>query len=256
MRSDWWLALKGIMKVDNIEQVILDPKLIARGYLSTWFLLDLVSSIPLDYIFLIFNSVRGAPIYVCIQHYLFFIYCSCNLLNDLPHLFEHLHFSEHFPHCKLWEYVPIKCFDFRKMESPASSCFTPGELSGWSVWQNCSAWSGARSAKYSNCRFTTIQRLSGVIGKFKTEDFSGINISKSIDPNGSFYWTTVSHFFLAVLSLRLSTVQLWPFQDIWLFRLPWKIWIVDWFGLKFPISCCQLAKCKLGKIVPSRRRFA
>ena len=54
------------MKVDNIEQVILDPKLIARGYMSTWFLLDLISSIPLDYIFLIFNSVRGAPIYVCI----------------------------------------------------------------------------------------------------------------------------------------------------------------------------------------------
>ena len=63
----WSLTLKGIMKVDNIEQVILDPKLIARGYMSTWFLLDLISSIPLDYIFLIFNSVRGAPIYVCIN---------------------------------------------------------------------------------------------------------------------------------------------------------------------------------------------
>ena len=61
------------MKVDNIEQVILDPKLIARGYMSTWFLLDLVSSIPLDYIFLIFNSVRGAPIYVCIHYWHLFI---------------------------------------------------------------------------------------------------------------------------------------------------------------------------------------
>ena len=49
--------------------VKLNPELlldIAREYLRTWFLLDLVSSIPLDYIFLIFNSVRGAPIYVCI----------------------------------------------------------------------------------------------------------------------------------------------------------------------------------------------
>ena len=37
------MIISGIMKVDNIEQVILDPKLIARGYMSTWFLLDLVS---------------------------------------------------------------------------------------------------------------------------------------------------------------------------------------------------------------------
>ena len=45
------------MQQDNSEQVILDPKLIARHYLRTWFFLDLISSIPLDYIFLIFNQV-------------------------------------------------------------------------------------------------------------------------------------------------------------------------------------------------------
>ena len=49
------------MQADNSEQVILDPKLIARDYLRTWFFLDLISSIPLDYIFLIFNSLRGEP---------------------------------------------------------------------------------------------------------------------------------------------------------------------------------------------------
>jgi hypothetical protein len=47
----------GIMQQDNAEQVILDPKLIAQHYLKTWFFLDLISSIPLDYIFLIFNQV-------------------------------------------------------------------------------------------------------------------------------------------------------------------------------------------------------
>ena len=52
----------GIMQADNSEQVILDPKLIARDYLRTWFFLDLISSIPLDYIFLIFNSLRGDTI--------------------------------------------------------------------------------------------------------------------------------------------------------------------------------------------------
>lgn len=45
------------MQQDNAEQVILDPKLIAKHYLRTWFFLDLISSIPLDYIFLIFNQV-------------------------------------------------------------------------------------------------------------------------------------------------------------------------------------------------------
>lgn len=48
----------GIMQQDNAEQVILDPKLIASHYLRTWFFLDLISSIPLDYIYLIFNKVR------------------------------------------------------------------------------------------------------------------------------------------------------------------------------------------------------
>lgn len=43
------------MNPDLPEQVILDPRLIARNYLRTWFFLDLVSSIPLDYIFLILN---------------------------------------------------------------------------------------------------------------------------------------------------------------------------------------------------------
>lgn len=50
--------IKGIMQQDNAEQVILDPKLIAKNYLKTWFFLDLISSIPLDYIFLIFNQVK------------------------------------------------------------------------------------------------------------------------------------------------------------------------------------------------------
>ncbi|XP_050295881.1 potassium/sodium hyperpolarization-activated cyclic nucleotide-gated channel 2 isoform X3 [Anthonomus grandis grandis] len=48
----------GIMQQDNAEQVILDPRLIARHYLRTWFFLDLISSIPLDYMFLIFNQFQ------------------------------------------------------------------------------------------------------------------------------------------------------------------------------------------------------
>lgn len=54
----------GIMQQDNAEQVILDPKLIAKNYLKTWFFLDLISSIPLDYIFLIFNQVSTFQFHV------------------------------------------------------------------------------------------------------------------------------------------------------------------------------------------------
>ncbi|RWS28124.1 Potassium/sodium hyperpolarization-activated cyclic nucleotide-gated channel 2-like protein, partial [Leptotrombidium deliense] len=49
----------GIMNPDLPEQVILDPKEIARHYMRTWFFLDLISSIPLDYVFLIFNQDFG-----------------------------------------------------------------------------------------------------------------------------------------------------------------------------------------------------
>lgn len=62
----------GIMQQDNAEQVILDPKLIAKHYLKTWFFLDLISSIPLDYIFLIFNQVTIYPRATHLQSNLFF----------------------------------------------------------------------------------------------------------------------------------------------------------------------------------------
>lgn len=60
------------MQQDNAEQVILDPKLIAKHYLKTWFFLDLISSIPLDYIFLIFNQVTINPRLVFIYNQTFF----------------------------------------------------------------------------------------------------------------------------------------------------------------------------------------
>lgn len=46
----------GIMNPDLPEQVILDPKQIAHGYIRSWFFLDLISSIPLDYLYLVFNQ--------------------------------------------------------------------------------------------------------------------------------------------------------------------------------------------------------
>ena len=61
-----FILLSGIMQQDNSEQVIINPRLIARHYIGTWFFLDLISSIPLDYILLIFNSIRGSDVsFIC-----------------------------------------------------------------------------------------------------------------------------------------------------------------------------------------------
>ncbi|XP_061920017.1 potassium/sodium hyperpolarization-activated cyclic nucleotide-gated channel 3-like [Entelurus aequoreus] len=46
----------GIVKEDNTE-ILLDPRAIRHKYLKTWFLVDFVSSIPVDYIFLMVDSL-------------------------------------------------------------------------------------------------------------------------------------------------------------------------------------------------------
>uniref|UniRef100_A0A1I8FXG6 Cyclic nucleotide-binding domain-containing protein n=1 Tax=Macrostomum lignano TaxID=282301 RepID=A0A1I8FXG6_9PLAT len=48
----------GVITNDFADEIILDPKLIAQHYVKSWFFLDLVSSIPMDYIFLALNQ-RG-----------------------------------------------------------------------------------------------------------------------------------------------------------------------------------------------------
>lgn len=47
---------KGIIKNNFADEIILNPKEIARQYIRTWFLLDLLSSLPLDYIYLILHD--------------------------------------------------------------------------------------------------------------------------------------------------------------------------------------------------------
>ena len=38
------------------QQVILSPRMIARHYLRTWFFVDFLSSLPIDYLFLAFSE--------------------------------------------------------------------------------------------------------------------------------------------------------------------------------------------------------
>ena len=45
----------GIIADNFADEIILEPHEIARRYVRTWFLLDLVSAIPLDYFILLFS---------------------------------------------------------------------------------------------------------------------------------------------------------------------------------------------------------
>ncbi|KAF8567963.1 hypothetical protein P879_05101 [Paragonimus westermani] len=46
----------GVIKNNFADEIILNPREIARHYVKTWFFLDLLSSVPLDYIYLIFHE--------------------------------------------------------------------------------------------------------------------------------------------------------------------------------------------------------
>ena len=49
----------GFMDNQSSERVILAPQKIAKHYIRTWFVVDLVSSIPMDYLFLMFDDNTG-----------------------------------------------------------------------------------------------------------------------------------------------------------------------------------------------------
>ncbi|XP_030048973.1 potassium/sodium hyperpolarization-activated cyclic nucleotide-gated channel 1 [Microcaecilia unicolor] len=52
----------GIVNEDSSE-IILDPKVIKMNYLKSWFVVDLISSIPVDYIFLIVEKGMDSEVY-------------------------------------------------------------------------------------------------------------------------------------------------------------------------------------------------
>ncbi|CAF4562684.1 unnamed protein product [Rotaria sp. Silwood2] len=55
-RSRQQRARNCVCRNDFIEEIILEPRLIAINYIKTWFILDLVSSFPVDYFFLLFDT--------------------------------------------------------------------------------------------------------------------------------------------------------------------------------------------------------
>jgi len=48
-----------VVTENAVEGVILEPREIARRYLTSWFALDLVSSLPVDYIIVLVSPETG-----------------------------------------------------------------------------------------------------------------------------------------------------------------------------------------------------
>jgi len=57
-------ACVGVIADKNCDEVILEPRVIAVRYIKTWFLVDLISSLPLDYIILMFSPERNVVQFV------------------------------------------------------------------------------------------------------------------------------------------------------------------------------------------------
>ena len=80
-------ACVGIIADKNCDEVILEPRVIAVRYIKTWFLVDLISSLPLDYIILLFSPERNVVQFVragnhqSLQH-LIFLLTIINLINN------------------------------------------------------------------------------------------------------------------------------------------------------------------------------
>lgn len=57
----FYLCPPGIIADNFADEIILDPKEIAKRYLKTWFLLDLISSLPLDYVITLISPEENVP---------------------------------------------------------------------------------------------------------------------------------------------------------------------------------------------------
>jgi len=66
----------GIIADKFVEDIIMEPIAIARHYLRTWFLVDFISSIPLDYIILALSPDTNVTQMMHAGAFIFRLYCA------------------------------------------------------------------------------------------------------------------------------------------------------------------------------------
>lgn len=70
-----FIFVLGLVRESMADDIVLEPKLIAREYLRKWFTLDIVSCLPLDYILLAFDNgteqiAQAGVLSISLYHYL------------------------------------------------------------------------------------------------------------------------------------------------------------------------------------------
>ena len=55
--------ISGVISNEPGSEVILDPRKICFAYLKTWFIIDFLSSVPVDYIFMFIIFMDGQPMH-------------------------------------------------------------------------------------------------------------------------------------------------------------------------------------------------
>ena len=73
------MYFSGIIADNFADEIILEPKQIARHYVKTWFFLDLISSIPLDYLILLFSPEANVSQLIHAGNYIKYISYSWGL---------------------------------------------------------------------------------------------------------------------------------------------------------------------------------
>ncbi|VDK38926.1 unnamed protein product [Taenia asiatica] len=80
-RSQFGSSLNSFVRESMADDIILEPRLIAREYLRKWFTLDIISSLPLDYVLLAFDNgteqIAQAGIKPLKRHFLSSVYEYC-----------------------------------------------------------------------------------------------------------------------------------------------------------------------------------
>jgi len=99
----------GIVNEENSE-IILDPKVIKMNYLKSWFVVDLLSSIPVDYIFLIVEKGFDSEVYKTARALRIVRFTKILSLLRLLRLSRLIRYIHQWEEVRIWMFVCVHLF--------------------------------------------------------------------------------------------------------------------------------------------------